>query len=204
MFLVKEEVGVDKMYVMPTSNMERTIKENGTSEELLNGLLECLSALKLSERTRLEEIVTSLKHEGGEDWAVGEMLERIIHFLGNTGAFVTGKDGENMEKSNIKIIIETEDGKHTLKSEYGLNGVTNIAPKELRSMAVNWLDGIETQDNNPLTGIKDDDFMDFITGGCGYNSPRKVDLTKGSPGVKVIPIESLNDLVNRQRSGRGC
>jgi hypothetical protein len=79
------------MYVMPTYNIELTIKKSGKPEPLLDGLLDCLSALKLSERDKLEEIVENLKQQGGEEWAVGEMLQRIIYFLGNTGAFVSDK-----------------------------------------------------------------------------------------------------------------
>ncbi|OPY20971.1 MAG: hypothetical protein A4E26_01746 [Methanobacterium sp. PtaU1.Bin097] len=82
------------MFVMPTSNLERTIKENGKPEPLLDGLLECISALKCQDREELEKIVKELKREKGSfpnaecEWAVGEMLQRVIYFLGNTGGFV--------------------------------------------------------------------------------------------------------------------
>jgi hypothetical protein len=91
-------MGSDKMYVMPTSKMEKTIKENGDTEALLDGLLECVSALKCIDREELEKIVAELRQPeeilytplfSDSKWAVGEMLQRIIYFLGNTGGFVS-------------------------------------------------------------------------------------------------------------------
>jgi hypothetical protein len=82
------------MYVMPTSNMEKTIKKSGNTEALLDGLLDCVSALKTINRGELEQVINELKKNEDDflsvsaEWAVGEMLQRIIYFLGNTGGFV--------------------------------------------------------------------------------------------------------------------
>lgn len=48
---------------------------------------ELLGTIQGMERKTLEEIVTELKQMDGEHWAVGEVLQRIIYFLGNTKGF---------------------------------------------------------------------------------------------------------------------
>jgi hypothetical protein len=77
------------MYVKTTpKELKNSIKENGTPEGLLNGLLDCISILSSHERSKLEEIVKELKqNHRGEGWAVGEMLQRVIYFLVNTDGF---------------------------------------------------------------------------------------------------------------------
>lgn len=59
------------MYVIPTNKLEKTIKKSGTPEGVLDGLLECVSALKCQERIELEKIIKELKISDGEKWAVG-------------------------------------------------------------------------------------------------------------------------------------
>jgi hypothetical protein len=57
-------------------------------EEVLAGLVECVQPLELQERKKLEEIMTELKQDfGGEGWAIGEMLQRVIYLLGNTECY---------------------------------------------------------------------------------------------------------------------
>ncbi len=90
------------MYVMPTSKLERTIKENGTPEGLLDGLLECISILKTHDRDELERVVKELKQKDGESWAVGEMLQRVIYFLGNTGGFVQDTKKVKIQKMGVE------------------------------------------------------------------------------------------------------
>lgn len=109
-----------------------------------------------------------------------------------------------MEKSRVKIIIETEDGKRSLKSEYSVEKITNVAPKELRNRALNFIEDIETEDVNSSMEVGDD-VVDFIAGCCAYNPPKEViDLTNPDiPKIKVISIKALNDMMNKKRPNRG-
>jgi|GEM_PF-6618334 len=135
------------MYVMPGNNMKLTIKESGNPEALLDGLLECVSALHLVDRERLEEIVKTLKQQGGEEWAVGEMLQRIIYFLRNTGAFVSDTTIEKNEKTTVKVVVITDNGEYSLKSEFALKEINHLKPKTVRNMAANWLHDLDAEDN---------------------------------------------------------
>ncbi len=69
------------------SNLKEKVKEEGHHDALLDALLDCIMILESHDRKELERVRDNLKGKGGEDWAVGEMLQRVIYFLGNTYAF---------------------------------------------------------------------------------------------------------------------
>lgn len=76
------------MIVKEENSLKTVIKRQGKPEPLRDALLDCIDPLGLHDRDKLEDIVYELKQQGGEEWAVGEMLQRVINFIGNTKGYI--------------------------------------------------------------------------------------------------------------------
>lgn len=51
--------------------------------QLLKALISCVELVNQHDRTYLELKIKELKQTDGESWAIGETIQRILHFYGN-------------------------------------------------------------------------------------------------------------------------